>query len=208
MIRAPVIRAPVTSTPLTSAGLKIGLLGGSFNPAHDGHRHISLMAMRQLELDQVWWLVSPQNPLKSEADMAPLDRRLERARALARHPRIHVTDIETELGTRYTVDTVHALQTRFQGTHFIWLMGADNMIELPRWAKWRTLLNTVPVAIYPRPGYTLKARLSPAATAYRAAWLDATDAKALPTSSPPALCFLEGPQSPLSATSIRANTSP
>jgi len=187
-----------------SQGLKVGLLGGSFNPAHEGHRHISLMALRQLELDQIWWLVSPQNPLKSETDMAPLGVRLENARQLARHPRIHVTDIETGLGTRYTVDTVRALQNRFQDTHFIWLMGADNMIQLPRWEKWRTLMETIPVAVYPRPGYTLKARLSPAAATYRAAWLDATDAKALPTSSPPALCFLEGPQSTLSATSIRS----
>jgi len=187
-----------------SHGLKVGLLGGSFNPAHEGHRHISLMAMRQLELDRIWWLVSPQNPLKAETDMAPLRVRLEKAERLARHPRIQVTDIETDLGTRYTVDTVRALQNRFRDTHFIWLMGADNMIQLPRWAKWRTLMECIPMAIYPRPGYTLKARLSPAATAYRSAWLDATDAKALPISSPPALCFLEGPQSGLSATSIRS----
>ena len=187
-----------------SQGLKVGLLGGSFNPAHEGHRHISLIALRQLELDQIWWLVSPQNPLKSETDMAPLGVRLKNARQLARHPRIRVTDIETGLGTRYTIDTVRALQSRFQDTHFIWLMGADNMIQLPRWKKWRTLMETIPVAVYPRPGYTLKARLSPAATTYRSVWLDATDAKALPTSTPPALCFLEGPQSALSATSIRS----
>ena len=163
--------------------------------------------MRQLELDQVWWLVSPQNPLKSRTGMAPLDTRLEHARTLARHPRIHVTDIEIRLGTRYALDTVTALQTRFAEARFVWLMGADNMIQLPRWEKWHTLVQTIPIAICPRPGYTLKARLSPAATAYRAAWLDATDAKALPTAAPPALCFLEGPQSPLSATGIRDEAS-
>lgn len=161
------------------------------------------MAMRQLGLDQVWWLVSPQNPLKSAVDMAPLDVRLANAEQLASHPRILVTDIEADLATRYTVDTVRALQQRFQGPHFIWLMGADNMIQLPRWSHWRTLVETIPIAVYPRPGYTLKARLSPAAMAYRSAWLDAADAKALAGRTPPALCFLEGPQNALSATEIR-----
>jgi nicotinate-nucleotide adenylyltransferase len=197
-------QGPVASGALyTSASLKIGLLGGSFNPAHEGHRLVSLIALRKLELDQIWWLVSPQNPLKSETGMAPLAKRLEDAQSLCRHPRIIATDIETTLGTCFTIDTVNALQERFTGTRFVWLMGADNMITLPQWKDWRALMETIPVAVYPRPGYTLKARLSAAATTYRSAWVDSSDAKALPLKRAPALCFLDGPENPLSATSIR-----
>jgi nicotinate-nucleotide adenylyltransferase len=193
----------VPFTPATSPGLKVGLLGGSFNPAHEGHRLVSTMSMRQLGLDQVWWLVSPQNPLKPESGMAPLDERLEGAREAADHPRIIITDIENQLGTRYTVDTVHALQQRFRDVRFVWLMGADNMIQLPKWSKWHELVDTIPIAIYPRPGFTLKARLSPAASTYRSAWLDGSDAALLSSLAAPALCFLEGPQDSISATSIR-----
>jgi len=182
------------------------LLGGSFNPAHEGHRLVSLMALRQLQLDQVWWLVSPQNPLKSESDMAPLDQRLRGAEKRAAHPKIVTTDIEAHLGTRFTVDTVAALQHRYAQVHFVWLMGADNMIQLPRWAKWRELVETIPMAIYPRPGFNLKARLSPAATTYRSSWLDASDAARLPRLKAPAFCFLEGPQNPISATKLRHET--
>ncbi len=185
--------------------MKIGLLGGSFNPAHAGHRLVSTMAIQQLGLDQIWWLVSPQNPLKSEAEMAPLGERLKSANKIADHPRIVVTDIESQLDTQYTIDTVHALQQRFRDVRFIWLMGADNMIQLPKWSKWRELVDTIPIAIYPRPGFTLKARLSPAASTYRTAWLDRSDATLLPSLKAPALCFLEGPENPISATSIRQN---
>ena len=187
----------------TGPGLKVGLLGGSFNPAHEGHRLISLMAMRQLGLDQVWWLVSPQNPLKPSTGMAPIETRLKLAREATMHPRIFATDIEVDLETRFTFDTVRALQERFPQTHFVWLMGADNMIELPRWKNWRALMETIPIAVYPRPGFTLKARLSPAAKTFPNTLLDHSDAKALATRSAPALCFLEGPQSSQSATAIR-----
>ena len=186
--------------------MKIGLLGGSFNPAHAGHRLVSTMAIQQLGLDQIWWLVSPQNPLKSEAEMAPLGERLKSANKIADHPRIVVADIESQLDTQYTIDTVHALQRRFRDVRFIWLMGADNMIQLPKWSKWRELVDTIPIAIYPRPGFTLKARLSPAASTYRTAWLDRSDATLLPSLKAPALCFLEGPENPISATSIHHNT--
>lgn len=161
------------------------------------------MALRQLQLDQVWWLVSPQNPLKSAGDMSPLEVRMQSAKLCAAHPRIVVTDIETHLGTRFTIDTVDALQTRYAQVHFVWLMGADNMIQLPRWAKWRELVETIPMAIYPRPRFNLKARLSPAATTYRSSWLDASDAARLPGLEAPAICFLEGPQNPISATKLR-----
>ena len=161
------------------------------------------MAMRQLGLDQVWWLVSPQNPLKSAVGMAPMGERLKLARKATQHPRIFATDIETELNTRFTIDTVCALQDRFPKTHFVWLMGADNMIELPRWKNWRALMETIPIAVYPRPGFTLKARLSPAVKTFPNTLLDGSDAKALATRRAPALCFLEGPQSNQSATAIR-----
>ncbi len=164
---------------------------------------MSLMALRHLQLDQIWWLVSPQNPLKTTSDMAPLGDRMEGAEHMAAHPRIAVTDIESHLGTRFTVDTIKALRERYRSVQFVWLMGADNMIQLPHWAKWRTLVESVPMAIYPRPGFNLKARLSLAATAYRPAWVDPSDAALLPRLEAPALCFLEGPQNPISATELR-----
>ena len=188
---------------MLTPGLRVGLLGGSFNPAHEAHLMVSRMAMRTLGLDRVWWLVSPGNPLKPEKDMAPLAERLASARAMARDPHICVTDVERRLETRYTVDTIASLITLHPDVHFVWLMGADNMIQLPRWYRWKELARMVPIAIYPRPGYTLKARLSPAAEALRRAMLDTGDARRLATAQAPALCFLEGPVSSLSATAIR-----
>lgn len=194
-------------TELLAPGLRVGLLGGSFNPAHEGHLHLTRMCLKALALDRVWWLVSPQNPLKGEADMAPLGTRLESAAALvakAGDPRIAVTDIETRLGTRYTVDTVAALKTRHPDIRFVWLMGADNMLQLPRWARWRELVGLVPVAVYPRPGFTLKARVSLAAQMLKEVTLDASDAPLLADCRPPALVFLAGPEHRASATAIRA----
>lgn len=189
---------------MLAPGLRVGLLGGSFNPAHEGHLHITRMCMRALGLDRVWWMVSPQNPLKSESDMAPLAKRMASARAMAGDRRICVTDIETRLGTRYTYDTVAALKLRYPDVNFIWLMGADNMIQFPRWQRWRELANLVPIAVYPRPGYSLKARLSLAAQTLRLSTLEISDARLLTRHEPPALVFLEGRESPLSATALRA----
>lgn len=192
---------------LLTPGLKIGLLGGSFNPAHEGHLHITRMCLRALQLDRVWWLVSPQNPLKTTHDMASLETRLASARALIEksgEPRIAATDIETRLGTRYTIDTVRALKARHSDTRFVWLMGADNLLQLPRWAKWRQLTREIPLAVYPRPGLTLKARLSPAAKMLAPYTLEASDAPLLADLVPPALTFLEGSEHPASATAIRA----
>lgn len=134
---------------------RIGILGGSFNPAHAAHRHISLVALQQLRLDAVWWLVSPLNPLKSEAGMAPLAKRVARARAVARHPRIKVMALEKQLGTRFAVDTVAALQRRFPQHQFVWLAGSDILAELHRWRRWRHFLRAVPLAVLPRPGVSL-----------------------------------------------------
>jgi nicotinate-nucleotide adenylyltransferase len=188
---------------LLTPGLKVGLLGGSFNPAHEGHLHVTRMCLRALQLDRVWWLVSPQNPLKPETGMAPFADRLASATAMARDPRICVTDIEERLGTRYTADTLAALTERHPDVRFVWLMGADNMIELPRWRRWREIVGRAPIAVYPRPGFTLRARLSPGATALRAQTLDASDGGLLAAFAPPALIFLEGPESRQSATEIR-----
>ncbi|HYD19796.1 MAG TPA: nicotinate-nucleotide adenylyltransferase, partial [Patescibacteria group bacterium] len=122
----------------------VGLLGGSFNPAHDGHRHISLYALRLLGLDAVWWMVSPQNPLKSAKEMASLATRMAGAIAASHHPKIHVTDIEQHLNTRYTADTLRALQARFPRTKFVWLMGTDNLRQFHRWQEWQEIFKMVP----------------------------------------------------------------
>jgi nicotinate-nucleotide adenylyltransferase len=134
---------------------RIGILGGSFNPAHAAHRHISLVAMQQLGLDAVWWLVSPLNPLKSADGMAALEVRVARARAVARHPRIKITALEAQLGTRFAVDTVRALTRRYPQHQFIWLAGSDILAELHRWRDWRGFLRAVPLAVVPRPGISL-----------------------------------------------------
>ncbi|HUD51676.1 nicotinate-nucleotide adenylyltransferase [Parvibaculum sp.] len=188
-------------------GLRIGLLGGSFNPAHEGHLHLTRMCMKALALDRVWWLVSPQNPLKSEAGMAPLAARMKAAQELvakAGERRIAVTDIETRLGTRFTIDTVRALKTQYPGIRFVWLMGADNLLQLPRWAKWNELTREIALAVYPRAPFTLRARLSPAAAMLKAVTLEPSDASLLPLVHPPALVFLGGHEHPASATAIRA----
>lgn len=143
-------------------GFSVGLLGGSFNPAHGGHRHISLEVMRRLKLDEVWWLVSPQNPLKPVAGMAPLAARLASARAVARHPKIRVSDVEARLGTQLTVDTIAALRALHPQARFLWIMGADNLLQFHRWAAWREIARAVPVVVVARPGYTGRSQFAPA----------------------------------------------
>ena len=184
---------------------RVGLLGGSFNPAHDGHRHISVEALKRLGLDEVWWLVSPQNPLKAAAGMAPLAARLASARAMARHPRIRVTAIEAQLGTRYAVDTVTALQHRWPRTCFIWLAGADILPDLHRWHRWRALLHRLPIAVLARPRYMGAAMRSPA-MAWARRWRHRQDTAAdWPQWSLPAIVVLATPANPQSATAIRTH---
>ncbi len=194
---APGLRAP-------RAGRTIGLLGGSFNPAHRAHRRISLHALRALGLDEVWWLVSPGNVLKPVEGMAALGTRYASARRAARTSRIRVTAIEAEIGTRYTADTLARLQRRYPKFRFVWLMGADNLEQFHRWRDWRTIARLMPIAVVARPGYTASAMASPAM-----AWLhrwrrrDRQD-KSGARRSAPALIQLRFDPDPLSATAIRA----
>lgn len=179
----------------------IGLLGGSFNPAHEGHRHLSFEALKRLGLDEVWWLVSPQNPLKPARGMASLARRLEKAREVARHPRIRVTDLERVLGTRYTVDTLRLLRRRCRGVRFVWLMGADNLAQIPNWKGWTEIFRLAPIAVFDRPPYARRALAGRAAQRYRQA---RTKPRNLAAADPPAWAFVRMRPHPASATAIRA----
>lgn len=183
---------------------RIGLLGGSFNPAHSGHRAISLAALHALGLDEIWWLVSPGNPLKEKAGMAPLAARLASARAVARRAPIRPTDIEARLGTVYTVDTIAALQRRFPNHRFIWLMGADNLAQFHRWRDWRRLAREVPIAVIARPGYDGQAHAAVAMGWLRRFVRPAGQAKSWTTWRLPALVLLRFRPDPTSATRLRA----
>lgn len=183
---------------------RIGLLGGSFNPAHRGHRRISLAALRALDLDEVWWLVTPGNPLKAGiADMAPLAARLASARVMARRSPIRATDLESRLGTRYTVDTVTTLVRRLPSRRFIWLMGADNLDQFHRWRDWRRLARTVPIAVIARPGYDALTEAGPASAWLRRFVRPQASARHWTSWSCPAIVLLHLPPDATSATAIR-----
>jgi nicotinate-nucleotide adenylyltransferase len=180
------------------------LLGGSFNPAHAGHRQIADLARRRLRLDQVWLLVSPGNPLKPRRGMAPMRRRLAGARAIADGRRVVATSVESALGTRYTADTLRLLRRRFPRVRFVWLMGADILLQLPHWRRWREILGTIAVAVLPRPGYTAAALRGQAAQMMRHCRRRGEAAVSVPGNAP-AWVFLHGPENPISATAIRAS---
>ncbi|HWK43889.1 MAG TPA: nicotinate-nucleotide adenylyltransferase [Stellaceae bacterium] len=183
---------------------RIGLLGGSFNPAHAGHRHISLLALSHLDLDEIWWMVSPQNPLKSSDGMAPQQERIAGALAVAQHPRIKVTGIEAQLGSRYTADTLTILCQRFPRSRFVWLMGADNLLQISRWEKWRKIFQLAPIAIFARPPYSLMALKGRAARVFAPARLNLRASRRLALMEPPAWVFFPTKLDPLSATEIRS----
>ncbi|MGF1639402.1 MAG: nicotinate-nucleotide adenylyltransferase [Rhodospirillales bacterium] len=189
------------------AARRIGLLGGSFDPAHAGHRYISLAALGRLRLDEVWWLVSPQNPLKT-ATASALEDRLETARRVAAHPSIRVTDIERTLGTVYTVDTLRALVRRCPAVRFVWLIGADNLVQIPRWRRWRKIFTSVPIAVFARPPYSFKALTGRAARRFASARIAEARSAALAEMRPPAWVFLHTRPHPESATRIRAARNP
>lgn len=188
------------------SGLRVGLLGGSFNPAHDGHRHISLVALERLGLDQIWWMVSPQNPLKPERGMAPFSVRLKSAEEIARHPRIRVTDIEKRLGTRFTAQTVKRLQQHYPNIHFVWLMGADNLLQIPRWRNWQSIFQALPIAILDRGPYSnfYRAMTGQAAQKFKHSRVPVRRAHRLADMDAPAWVYLRDmKQHPASATHIR-----
>jgi nicotinate-nucleotide adenylyltransferase len=181
----------------------VGLLGGSFNPAHDGHRHVAGLALARLRLDQVWLLVSPGNPLKPRAGMAPFARRLAGAVAIADGRHVVATAIEAAFGTRYSVDTLRTLRRRFPRVCFVWIMGADILTQLPHWRRWREMVRDLPFVVLPRPGYTRPALAGQAARCLRGRRRPAHEAPILARSRP-GWIFLPSPQNATSATAIRA----
>jgi nicotinate-nucleotide adenylyltransferase len=183
-------------------GMAVGLLGGSFDPPHAGHLMLSRAALRCFGLDRVVWLASPGNPLKPDAPAA-LARRLQAARALIDHPRIAVSDFEARNGTRYTAETLAALRRRHPAVRFVWLMGADNLVQIHLWGQWRQIFDTTPVGVLARPGSRLAARNAVAARVYRAARLPVAQSRALPAAGAPAWCFANMPMSGLSSSALR-----
>ncbi len=182
--------------------MRIGLLGGSFDPPHAGHRAVSREAIKRLRLDAVWWLVSPQNPLKPHAP-ADLARRIEAARALADDPRIKVTGVEAALGTTYTADTIRHLKVRLPGVRLVWMMGADNLASFHRWRDWRRIAADVPIAVFNRPGLAFPALAAPAARTLGRSRIREREAARLADMAPPAWVFLSAPHVPLSSTQLR-----
>jgi nicotinate-nucleotide adenylyltransferase len=198
------INRPLTTPEVVGRAprLRIGLLGGSFNPAHEGHLAISREALKRLRLDRVWWLVSPQNPLKPTDQSADLEQRLAAARAVADHPRVVVTDLERRIGTRYTVDTLGWLTRRCRA-RFVWLIGADNLAQLPRWRRWQRLVRMVPIAVFDREPYSYLALAGRMASAYAGARLVERRAPVLAECPPPAWVYLRLRRHQASSTALR-----
>ncbi|PZO66051.1 MAG: nicotinic acid mononucleotide adenylyltransferase [Paracoccus denitrificans] len=185
-------------------GMRIGLFGGSFDPPHEGHVNLTDMAIRRFQLDRVWWLVTPGNPLKSHGP-APMSARMEMARDILKgDPRVEVTDIEARLNTRLTADVVAAIQRRWPAVHFIWLMGSDNLVQFDRWQRWRDIADRIPIGVIARPGTRLQGRLSRAAQAMSRYRLPEHLAPRLAVTTPPAWVLINVPMSPLSSSAIRA----
>ncbi|MCP3970619.1 MAG: nicotinate-nucleotide adenylyltransferase [Rhodobacteraceae bacterium] len=189
--------------PYARPGQTIGLLGGSFDPAHGGHVHVTREALKRFGLDRVWWLVSPGNPLKNQ-DPAPLERRMVAARKVMQHPRVVVSDFEERADTRYTAQTLASLTRCYPGVRFVWLMGADNLASFHRWEQWRTIFETVPIGIVARPGDRIAARHSKAAATYRHARLRGRNSLLLPYGPAPLWCFVNVPMANMSSSAIRA----
>lgn len=189
--------------PVATRGMVVGLLGGSFDPAHEGHVHITREALKRFGLDRVWWLVTPGNPLKAQGP-APLEDRMARARAVMQHPCVVVTDIEARLGTRYTAETLGLLTAHYPGVRFVWLMGADNLAQFHRWENWQHIMGLVPVGVLARPLGGVAARLSPAARMFAGSRLAQSSAVTLGHHSAPAWCFVTLPMVDQSSSAIRA----
>ena len=203
-------RAPRAGRPATlrlgfdlNPGMRVGLYGGSFNPAHEGHAHVAETARRRLGLDRVIWLVSPQNPLKSRRETASLAERMAAARGFARGRAMVVSDAETKIGTQYTIDTLRVLKARFPGVHFVWIMGADSLSTFHRWRGWTQIMHEIPVAVVSRPWIALKSRFSPAARCFAGSRIPGRKARLLPGSAVPRWVFLRGPLNFQSSTALR-----
>jgi len=194
---------PRVVLPNHTPGLRIGLFGGSFNPPHAAHRAASLLALKKLGLDRIWWMVTPGNPLKDTSGLPALDQRIAQARARADHPRIDVTGFESVIGTKYSSDTIAWLLRECPGVRFVWIMGADNLKSFHRWKNWRQILMTVPIAVVDRGGLSLTATSGPAAHAFARARLPEAQARALAGHAPPAWVYLHGVKSDLSSTALR-----
>jgi nicotinate-nucleotide adenylyltransferase len=190
--------------PPHAPGMRIGLFGGTFDPPHAAHRAASLLAMRRIGLDRLWWLVTPGNPLKDHRGLAPLAERVAAARALAHHPRIDVSDFEANLGTNYTYGTISYLVRSCPGVHFVWIMGADNLRHFHRWQRWRGIAALVPIAVIDRLGPSLYSTAGVAGLALGWARIPEAAAQTLPERKPPAWIYLHGLKSPLSSTALRA----
>ena len=192
--------------PPAMAGMRIGLLGGSFNPPHEAHRMISLRALKRLHLHQVWWIVTPGNPLKDHAELLPLAERMRLCRMLARDARIKVTGFEAGLNSAYTAASLSFLRRRFPKTKVVWLMVAYNLASVHRWHRWQEIFESMPIAVEDRPEWRYLAMSSPAATRFAHCRIPEADAGALLDMKPPAWCYLSGPLSKLSSTALRATS--
>lgn len=190
--------------PLAFPGMTIGLLGGTFDPPHGGHMHISEQALKRLGIDKLWWLVTPGNPLKTRSDVAAFSERFALAYAQKHDPRVEVTGFEASLGSSYTAETIAYLRRRHPETRFIWVMGADNLVNFHRWECWRDILQSVPVAVVDRPGYRFAALSGRAAQVFSHAYVDESDAGGLAHLAPPAWTFITARLSSLSSTELRA----
>lgn len=193
--------------PFVAKGMRIGLFGGSFNPPHDGHLLVAEMALRRLKLDQVWWMVTPGNPLKSHKELLPLSERIRLCKKLCEDPRIKITGFEAAHDLAYTAETLGFIAQRNRGVNFVWLMGADNLANFHKWQNWRGIAETFPIAVIDRPGSTLSYLSSKMAKAYAHARVAESDASVLARLKAPAWTFLHGPRSSLSSTALR-NASP
>jgi nicotinate-nucleotide adenylyltransferase len=190
--------------PPHGAGQAIGLFGGSFNPPHSGHRQASLSALRRLGLDQLWWMVTPGNPLKENGGLAPLEDRMRAAAEIAAHPRIAISGAEAVFRTRYTADLIQILRKRQPATRFVWIMGSDSLTEFYRWEDWRRIAASVPIAVVNRPRSLAAPLSSRAALALARYRIDADDTTTLPDRAPPAWAFLTGPRTAASSTALRS----
>ncbi len=195
-----------TVMPRVERGMIVGLFGGSFNPPHQGHLLVAEIALRRLGLDRLWWLVTPGNPLKSRAELAPLAERLAACESLAEDPRIQVTAFERTLGTSYTAETLNFIRARNPQAHFIWIMGADNLAGFHHWQRWQKIATTFPIAVIDRPGSTLAYLSSKMARTFDYARVDEEDAGVLWQKRAPAWTFIHGPRSTLSSSALRARS--